>query len=90
MSSKYKPSAKELAKLENDYGYHKPEGDQVQRYERINRDCKQAALTVLECCPPSPDRTVALRAIQEARMKANMSIACNEQLVDGELVPVVL
>jgi hypothetical protein len=64
--------------LENIFSYHKPHGDQPERYERIRAYAKGLATEIFHLCPESPERTLALRKVQEACMFANASIAINE------------
>ena len=63
--------------LDDLFTYHKPEPDQIPRYAAINEAAKAFAQVVDANCPPSADRTAAVRLIQQARMTANASIALN-------------
>lgn len=70
------PLSKEEAELFDDlFTYHAPTGDQAERYAAINGAAKALAVTVHRVCPPSADRSAAIRLIREARMTANASIA---------------
>jgi hypothetical protein len=69
------PTEREMADLDHDFKYHPPQPDQVVLYGAINEAAKGFARILLECCPPSADRSAALRKIREARMTANASIA---------------
>lgn len=69
-----RPDPKE--EIENWFQYHAPVGDQAQRYERLRAAGKELASVMLELCPASADRTVAIRKIREAVYSANASIAC--------------
>ena len=60
------------------FTYHKPDGDQATRYASINESAAGLARKILIECPESSERTLAIRALQEARMWANASIAINE------------
>ena len=64
--------------IQNTFTYHKPFGDQPQRYEQIRADAKVMALTIQECCPESREKSLALTNLQQAVMWANASIAINE------------
>lgn len=66
----------DLAKLENWFTYHKPTEEQVQAYEQLRDGAYMLARCFLLHCPPSADRTAALRKLREALMTANASIAC--------------
>lgn len=58
--------------------YHPPREDQIGRYERIRKEGKSLANVLLQFCPVSDDRDVALQKLRECIMWANASIACNE------------
>lgn len=58
--------------------YRKPKGDQGARYNLINESTQHLASMLLEICPPSVDRTEAIKSLRIVRMQANASIACNE------------
>lgn len=57
------------------FTYHAPTPEQAEKYGRINAACKAAALVIHTNCPPSADRSAAIRLLREARMTANASIA---------------
>ena len=57
------------------FTYHAPTDDQIPRYEAINAAARAFAHAIDEHCPPSADRTHAVRLVQQARMTANASIA---------------
>jgi hypothetical protein len=61
-----------LAKL---FSYHRPTPDTLPKYAAINQAAKNFAEVILQNCPPSADRSDAIRKIREARMTANASIA---------------
>ena len=71
-------SGDEMEALKNQFTYHAPQGDQVERYALINDAAFKFAQTVLECTPRCADQSAAIRQIREARMTANSAIACNE------------
>lgn len=58
--------------------HFRPLGDQQVRYIMINRETKRTAKTILERCPPSTERTIALRRLEEARQWATNAIMRNE------------
>jgi hypothetical protein len=65
--------------LEKLFTYQPPaEGDQV-KFEAVAAACEQAARVIVENCPPSADRTLAIQHLVDARMRANMSIALDGQ-----------
>lgn len=59
-------------------GYRPPQGDQAERYAVITQWQKDSMQLLVDLCPPSPELTIALRHIEDARMRANQSIAVNE------------
>ena len=63
--------------LDNWFTYHKPTGDQPERYERIRAAARVFAQVVRDETPPSADQTAAIRKIREASMTANQAIACS-------------
>ena len=65
--------------VETAFTYQRPHGDQPHRYEAINGAAKVMAVSIISNCPESPERTLAIRKLQEARMWANASIAINEK-----------
>ena len=62
--------------LEDLFTYHPPETGDRERFEAITAAARAFAAVILEQCPPSADRSAALRKIREARMTANSAIAC--------------
>lgn len=65
-------------KIEREFTYHKPFGDQPERYVKIRDKAKELALLIAELTPSCPDQTVAIRKVREAVMTANAAIAINE------------
>jgi len=76
--SKYEIGDDEIRRLEKDFTYHPPKGDQPERYLVIREVAGGMALILLGKCPPSRERSLALTALEEAVMWANASIARNE------------
>ena len=64
--------------VERAFTYHPPQPDQIPRYQTIRDNAKTLAFEILAHCPDSPERTIALRKLQECTMMANASIAINE------------
>lgn len=65
--------------LENNFTYHKPFGDQPERYVKIRDKAKELAALILETCPDSRERSVALTELETSVFWANASIARNER-----------
>ena len=61
--------------LENRFTYHTPKGDQPRMYVEIRDEAKLFAQTVLDLCPDSYERSLAITRIEEAMFWANASIA---------------
>lgn len=49
----------------------------IPKFTAINQAAKNFAEVVLQTCPPSADRTDAIREIRKARMTANQAVALN-------------
>jgi hypothetical protein len=71
-------SQEDLEQLTKNFTYHAPKEDQPRRYTEIRDQGKAFAHAVLEDCPNSRERSLALTKIEEAVMWANSAIARNE------------
>lgn len=65
--------------VDNVFTYHKPFGNQPQRYEQIREAAKDLAKVVHAHCPESREKSLALTNLQQAVMWANAAIAINER-----------
>jgi len=65
------------AEVKDLFVYHPWNAEQIARGDRVREALGNAAKVVVENVPPSPDRSVALRKIREARMDANSAITHN-------------
>lgn len=74
----YHITAEDRARLEKDFTYHPPSPLQVPRYNEIRDFAGSFAAVLMEKCPPSRERSLALTALEESVMWANASIARNE------------
>lgn len=54
--------------------YHQPDEEQAAMLGSMRRATTDFITTILSCCPPSADRTAAVRKAREAMMTANASI----------------
>lgn len=61
--------------LEEIFTYHKPEGDQPERYEKLRSAAKAFAQVLVETVPSCADRSAAIRHLRECVMTANAAIA---------------
>lgn len=66
---------RDQAWLDDVFSYHAPTGDQSSKYAVLRNAAKEFAQIILLECPPSADRSAALRKVREAVMTANVSIA---------------
>lgn len=57
------------------FEHHAPDAGQIERILLVRGALKQAASVLLSVCPPSADRSAAIRLLREAMMTANASIA---------------
>ena len=78
MESKYQITEKQYLEIQNRFTYHKPKDDQPARYEEIRKRAHGLAISLLEACPDSRERSLALTHLEDAVMWANASIARNE------------
>ena len=65
--------------INNTFTYHRPFGDQPQRYEAIRELAKGMAAAITSMTPASREQSVALTNLQQAVMWANAAIAINEK-----------
>ena len=73
-----KLTPEQQARLDNEFTYHKPFGDQPERYVEIRGAAKLLAETIMLNTPPSAEQSIALRKVREASQWANAAIAINE------------
>lgn len=76
--SKYKIDEKTQAELDERFTYHRPHGDQAERYVFMRAHFKALAELICQNVPPSRERSLALTKLQEASMWSNAGIACRE------------
>lgn len=60
--------------------YHPPEGDQVERYQRLRDAAKVFARVALDVTPQSADQQAGMRHLREAVMTFNAAIALQGQV----------
>jgi hypothetical protein len=66
------------ARIENDFTYHAPKGDQADRYILIREKAKELAIVIVENSPKSREQSVALTELDHVVMMVNAAIARNE------------
>lgn len=67
--------------LETRFTYHKPSGDQADRYYVIREEAGSLARILVDSCPESRELSLALTKLEEAVFWANASIARRESFV---------
>ena len=78
MATKYEITEDDQERLDNNFTYHSPKGDQVERYPKIREEAKNLARTIMTLSPPSRERSLALTKLEEVMMWTNAGIARNE------------
>ena len=63
------------AELNTRFTYHAPKEGQPEKYTALRDKAKELAALVVELCPDSRERSLAITKIEEASMWANASIA---------------
>ena len=67
------------SQLKNIFSYHKPFGNQPEKYERLRSAALEFATLVESSCPESREKSLAITNLQQCVMWANASIAINEK-----------
>lgn len=65
-------------KIENNFSYHAPKGNQQERYVGILDKAKELAHLIDAMCPESREKSLAMKKLEDAVMLANASIARHE------------
>jgi len=66
-------------KIENNFRYHSPTGDQPEKYEKLRAKGKELAYLMQECCNQGRVLALATTKLEESVMWANASIARGPQ-----------
>lgn len=74
----YQASDEDLKRLENNFTYHPPKGNQTGRYAMLRSGARELARDILENTPKSREQSLALTNLEEAIFWANAAIARNE------------
>jgi hypothetical protein len=61
--------------IENNFTYHAPKEGQQEKYVAIRTKAKELAQLLLDMCPESRERSIALTEIETAVFWANAAIA---------------
>lgn len=65
--------------IDNIFTYHKPFGQQAQKYEELRAYGGRLAQLINAVCPESREKSLAITQVQQAIMWANAAIAINEK-----------
>jgi len=63
--------------IENNYKYHAPQPEQIEKYEKIREKAKELAYLIDGACPKSREKSLAHTNLEQAVMWANASVARN-------------
>ena len=66
------------ARAIHNLSYHRPHGDQQERYGEIRNTARGFADILIRCCPESRELSIALTQLEDTVMWANAAIARNE------------
>lgn len=66
--------------IDVNFTYHRPFGDQQERYEALRAKAKELAILINTTTPSSREQSLALTNLEQAVMWANAAIARNERL----------
>ena len=72
-----------IERINHDFVYHAPHGDQVERYASLRETARQFATKIVQDTPVSREQSLALTKLEEAAMWANAAIARNEKPGEG-------
>ena len=65
-------------RIEHDFTYHAPTGDQVERYQQLRDKAKEYAYLIIDLSPTSREQSLALTHLETATFFVNAAIARNE------------
>jgi hypothetical protein len=74
----YTPTIQEIETNEKNFTYHAPKDDQPSRYVFLRDRAKELADIIIQACPPSRERSLALTKLEECTFWMNASISRNE------------
>lgn len=69
---------KEQETLDNNFTYHSPKEGQTEKYQTIRNKAKGLATLLIDLCPESRERAIAMTNLETAVFWANAAIARNE------------
>ena len=68
-----------IKRINNDFVYHAPHGDQLERYAALREAGRLLALYIVDNTPISREQSMALTNLEQSIMFANAAIARNEK-----------
>lgn len=71
-------------RVERDFTYHAPQGNQPYRYNWLREKAKELAHEIIAFTPVSREQSLALTLLEQASMMANAAIARNEHQAPEE------
>ena len=74
----YEISEELQERIDNNFTYHPPTPDQIERYPELRAAGKALCETICKLAPDSRERSVAMTKLEEVVMWANAAIARNE------------
>lgn len=63
--------------IDNNFTYHAPKEGQQEKYQALRAKAKELAQLILDTCPESRERSVALTELETAMFWSNAAIARN-------------
>lgn len=81
----YTPSDRVCKQLSSTFRYHRPQGNQPERYECIRDEAGKLAMLIATNTPESREQSLALTKLEEVVMFANAAIARNEEWDGNEM-----
>lgn len=74
----YPVSEQMLQRIHNNFHYHAPKGDQAARHGVLSSFFERLAVDLVRLTPGSREQSLALTALEEAKMWASAAIARGE------------
>ena len=71
-------------RIDTDFTYHAPHGDQISRYTQIREWARRFAHVIVDLTPVSREQSLALTHLENAVYNANAAIARNEHQAEEE------
>ncbi len=69
----------DIKTVNHNFRYHKPDDAQARYYSQIRTSAHELALVIMQYCPDSRERSLAMTNLEQCVMWANASIARSER-----------